>query len=95
MRKLAIQLEPFNKELQQYESEAKSVRKLNKQHISDLKKQCKTLNNEREKLDNQMDNDSKKLSEHLSQLKKEVSVAIKDRFNHAIENLDYSYEAKY
>ena len=90
--KLAKQLEPLNKELQQYESQAKSVRKLNKQHISDLKKQCKSLNNERNQLADQMSDDSKKLSERVNQIKKEFSGALKDRFNEAIENIDYSYE---
>jgi hypothetical protein len=90
--KLAKQVDPLNKELQQYESQAKSVRKLNKQHISDLKKQCKSLNDERNQLAKQMGDDSRKLSDQVDQLKKNFSAALKDRFNHAIENIEYSYE---
>jgi gas vesicle protein len=93
--KLAEQLEPLKNKLLQYQSAPKDYQKLNKQQISDLKKQCKAINNDRKQLAEQMADDSKKLSECLDQMNKEVRGAVKDRFIDAVENISRLYEDKF
>jgi gas vesicle protein len=92
---LKIKLEPLDKKLAEYLATPKQNQKLHKDDISALKKQIEGLNKERKHLAKQMVADSEKLANNLDKMNEEVRAVVKERFEDAIENINYSYQDKF
>ena len=67
---LKQQLEPLQKELNEYLATPKQNQKLKKKEIATLKKQCESIEKDRKLLAKQMVSDSDKLSEDLNRVQK-------------------------